>query len=127
MKQLIFFRTITILLIFVSFFAGAQDYKTVSHASQSVAKYTYLVDVKGVATKQICLDIENKIGSKPDIISFKTVGFPSKYFVLKSKSAISQEQVADWLTDNNLTVAFFGTNESSLEALIVNKRKTTSK
>ena len=117
----------TTIVIFLLFFAfGNLSIAQVDKKSKIVvkveAKFQYLVDVAGVETKQICLDIENNIAKQAGVISFKTVGFPSKYFVLKASSEISESDLSKWLLTDNATVRFFG-DSNSLEKLLSNKRK----
>lgn len=121
------FKFKTIIVIFLLFFAFSNlSFAQVDKKSKTVikteAKFQYLVDVAGVETKQICLDIENNIARQMGVISFKTVGFPSKYFVLKASSEISEGDLSKWLLANNVTVKFFG-DSNSLEKLLSNKRK----
>jgi 16S rRNA U516 pseudouridylate synthase RsuA-like enzyme len=86
-------------------------------------KHTYYVDVKQVATKAICLTLENNIAKKSGVISFKTVGFPSKYFVLKANSVIKQSDLNSWLQENGIEMAFFVEGKAGLEELFYRKNK----
>ena len=119
-----FKTTIVIFLLFFAFsnLSFAQVDKKSKTVVKTEAKYQYLVDVAGVETKLICLDIENNIGKQAGVISFKAVGFPSKYFVLKSSIEISESDLRIWLTTNNVLIKFFG-DPNSLEKLLSNKRK----
>lgn len=110
------------LILFISNSLHAQTAKKLKSVIKTEAKYQYLVDVAGVETKLICLDIENNIGKQAGVISFKAVGFPSKYFVLKSSIEISESDLRIWLTTNNVLIKFFG-DPNSLEKLLSNKRK----
>ena len=101
----------------------SQEAKSISNRVENNSTYQYYVDIKGVETKEICKKIENSIAAKENVVSFRTVGFPSKYFVLKSNVHILEEQLRSWLAENNLVLSFYGQSESSLEQLISNKRK----
>lgn len=101
----------------------SQESKSISKRVENSTTYQYYVDIKGVETKEICKKIENAIAAKENVVSFRTVGFPSKYFVLKSNAPILEGQLRSWITENNLVLSFYGQSESSLEQLISNKRK----
>ena len=122
MNQLKFFK-ISFLMFFISInLIFSQESKSISKRVENSTTYQYYVDVKGVETKEICKKIENAIAAKENVLSFRTVGFPSKYFVLKSNVHISEAQLRSWIAENNLVLSFYGQSESSLEALISNKR-----
>lgn len=108
--------------LFFATFTNAQQKKSDALNPNTVATIEYVVDIIGVDTKQICLDIENNISKKEGVISFKTVGFPSKYFVLKATKTISEADLKNWLLENNVKLTFFG-NPSELEELYMNKKK----
>ena len=123
MNQLKIFK-ISFLMFFISInLIFSQESKSISKRVENSTTYQYYVDVKGVETKEICKKIENAIAAKKNVVSFRTVGFPSKYFVLKSNAPISEDQLRGWITENNLVLSFYGQSESTLEALISNKRK----
>ena len=123
MNQLKIFK-ISFLMFFISInLIFSQESKSISKRVENSTTYQYYVDVKGVETKEICKKIENDIAAKKNVVSFRTVGFPSKYFVLKSNVHISEDQLRSWLAENNLVLSFYGQSESSLEVLISNKRK----
>jgi hypothetical protein len=122
----------TIQLIILAMFVticsvNAQSNKKKSATVSTTAQYVYYVDTKGVDTKNSCLAVENNISKKTNVISFRTVGFPSKYFVLKSSKAIKESELKLWLSENNVELTFFGNSEKSLEELIFNKRKNNKK
>ena len=122
MNQLKIFK-ISFLMFFISInLIFSQESKSISKRVENSTTYQYYVDVKGVETKEICKKIENAIAAKENVLSFRTVGFPSKYFVLKSNVHISEAQLRSWIAENNLVLSFYGQSESSLEALISNKR-----
>ena len=106
-------------------FSQESNLKIIKNENSSIN--TYYIDVVGVTTKQICLDIENKIRLKSGVLSFKTVGFPSKYFILKTSRFVSEQQIKNWLSENNLSLAFYGNNDGSLEQLVSNRRKLINK
>ena len=123
MNQLKFFK-ISFLMFFISInLIFSQEEKSILIRVENSATYQYYVDVKGVETKEICKKIENAIAAKKNVVSFRTVGFPSKYFILKSNVHISEDQLRSWIAENNLVLSFYGQSESSLEQLISNKRK----
>ena len=123
MNQLKIFK-ISFLMFFISInLIFSQEAKSISNRVENSATYQYYVDINGVETKEICKKIENAIAAKENVISFRTVGFPSKYFVLKSNVHISEDQLRSWIAENNLVLSFYGQSESSLERLIANKRK----
>ncbi|MBC7641312.1 MAG: hypothetical protein H7174_03085 [Flavobacterium sp.] len=115
---------IIFILLFLTFNIGfSQEYKSNLIKKENSLINTYYVDVCGVTTKKICLDIENKIALKSGVVSFKTVGFPSKYFVLKASRFVSELEIKDWLSENNLALNFYGNSENSLEVLSMNRKK----
>ena len=123
MNQLKIFK-ISFLMFFISInLIFSQEEKSILIRVENSATYQYYVDVKGVETKEICKKIENAIAAKKNVVSFRTVGFPSKYFILKSNVHISEDQLRSWIAENNLVLSFYGQSESSLEQLISNKRK----
>lgn len=117
-RQLFFYA-----FLFIATFANAQQQKkTNTLITNQPIVVEYIVDIVGVNTKQICLDIENNISKKEGVLSFKTVGFPSKYFVLKATKTISESDLRNWLLENKVKLTFFG-GTSSLEDLYMNKKK----
>ena len=123
MNQLKIFK-ISFLMFFISInLIFSQESKSISKSFENSASYQYYVDIKGVESKEICKKIENMIAAKENVVSFRTVGFPSKYFVLKSNVPISEVQLRSWIAENNLVLSFYGQSESSLEQLIGYKRK----
>jgi hypothetical protein len=117
------FKKISFLVLFVLTFSVNAQTNNILQRVPSEIKHTYYVDVRQVATKAICLDIENKISDKKGVISFRTVGFPSKYFVLKTETAIKETDLKIWLQENGLEMAFFVEGKSGLEELIYRKQK----
>ncbi len=87
------------------------------------ANFIYYVDLKNVNTKTLCLEIENKIAKQTGVISFKTVGFPSKYFILKSNTPVNREQLNVWLQNTNAQIIYYGPSNGSLEDLFENQKK----
>jgi hypothetical protein len=122
MKKFILKNIIFILFCVFSISVNGQINNKLAPSSFEV-KHTYYVDVKHVATKAICLTLENNIAKKSGVISFKTVGFPSKYFVLKANSVIKQSDLIVWLQENGLEMAFFVEGKAGLEELFYRKNK----
>ncbi len=122
MNQLKFFKFALLITIATINYGFSQDNRSNKDNNTSATRYTYYIDVVGVDSKLTCKSIENRISEKQGVVSFKTVGFPSKYFVLKASKAISQSDLKSWLQESNLQLTYFGQEESSLESLIKNKR-----
>ncbi len=122
MKKVTLKNLIFTLFCVVSISVNAQTSNKLQPIATEV-KHTYYVDVKQVATKAICLTLENNIAKKEGVISFKTVGFPSRYFVLKANNVIKQSDLNSWLQENGLEMAFFVEGKAGLEELIYRKRK----
>lgn len=110
-------------LIIFAIFLTAVATNAQSNKQITPQKFTYYIDVKNVKTKTICLAVENNISQKNGVISFKTVGFPSKYFVLKTTKPINQSELNLWLQENNLESVYFGEGEKALEELLYKKIK----
>jgi hypothetical protein len=124
-KQILFLA-----VLFIATISNAQQNKIYSNRNEATKSndavtIEYIVDVTGVDTKQICLNIENTISKKEGVISFKTVGFPSKYFILKATKPILEADLKSWLLENNVKLTFFG-GVLSLEELYVNKKNNFS-
>ncbi len=118
---------LTYVTLFVVFLMGAtvfgQSKLAENRNAVATAQYVYYVDVKGVDSKAICLDLENYVAHKEGVLSFKTVGFPSNYFVLKATQLLDETAVRKWLQDKNVTLTYFGKGADALEALYLNKKK----
>lgn len=127
MKNLKKLKFLLFLLIFAFNLGFSQENKPNFIENSKSFNYKYYVDVSGVKTKQICLDIETKISEKQGVVNFRTVGFPSKYFVLKTNTEISENQLKKWLSENNLELSFFGVDENALELLYINKKSQSNK
>ncbi len=110
------------LIVFVIFFLAVST-NAQSNKQTVLQKFIYYIDVRNVKTKKICLAVENNISQKNGVISFKTVGFPSKYFVLRTTKPINQSELNLWLQENNLESFYFGEGEKALEELLHNKTK----
>lgn len=109
-------------LIVFAMFLTVVETNAQSNKQITPQKFTYYIDVKNVETKTLCLSVENNISKKNGVISFRTVGFPSKYFILKATRQINQSELNIWLHENNLESVFFGEGKKGLERLIYNKR-----
>jgi hypothetical protein len=116
------FKSLVLVLIFAFQFSNAQNKISKEKIVKENNIIEYVVDVSGVDTKQICLEAEKNIAKQDGVISFKTVGFPSKYFVLKASKNILESDLSTWLGSLNLQLKYFG-SPNTLEKLISNKRK----
>jgi hypothetical protein len=101
-KQIFF-----LIILFTAKTTFAQQNRIEISKSNTAATNQYVVNVVGVETKQICIDLENTISKKEGVISFKTVGFPSKYFVLKATKPILEADLKSWLLENNVKLTLF--------------------
>lgn len=122
MRKSTFKRLLFLFICFIYFSTNAQINNKLTVDSKA-PRFTYYVDVKSVSTKTICLNVENNISKKEGVISFKTVGFPSKYFVLKANSPIKKTDLATWLQENGVELSYFGEGLVALEEIIYRKNK----
>ena len=108
--------------LYIMFSSVYSQKNQTSNKYSSQSNFIYYIDLKGVNTKDKCLLIEQEISKKEGVDSFRTVGFPSKYFILKATKEINQSLLKGWLINYNIELIYFGVGENSLEQLYINKR-----
>jgi hypothetical protein len=106
------------LLIAILLFTGFNLKAQVRPGLPADQKYEYFLNIHGVSGKPDIKVIETSFRGKAGVTFFQTNKQDHKYFILRSSTPITQQQVEGWLNGTSYTLADFAADEKTKEELI---------